>query len=173
MSARAAWRLESLGLTDVYRYAPGKTDWFAAGLAREGDLAGLPRIGDAANPDVPTCGPGETVGEVRRRLAAAGEDLCVVLNDRRVVLGLVREKHLGGAPDGPVDDVMDPGPVTYRPDTLLAEMVEHMQASQGRVNRTLVTSADGELIGLLRRSDAEHALHAAHTAHTAHEQRVT
>lgn len=164
MSARAAWRLESLGFTDVYRYTPGKTDWFAAGLPRAGELASLPRIGDAAKRDVPTCGPDETVGAVRRRLEAVGEDLCVILNERRVVLGLVREQNLDGDAARPVQDAMDPGPVTYRPDTLLAEMVEHMQASEGRVNRTLVTTADGELVGLLRRADAERALAEAHAA---------
>ena len=37
MSPRAAWRLESLGFTKVYDYVPGKTDWLAAGLPREGD----------------------------------------------------------------------------------------------------------------------------------------
>ena len=68
MSARAAWRLETLGFDPVYRYTPGKVDWFAAGLPREGKLAALPRIGDAADRDVPTCGPRENVGEVRGRL---------------------------------------------------------------------------------------------------------
>src|SRR6266542_3593380 len=29
LSARAAWRLESFGFTQVFRYAAGKADWFA------------------------------------------------------------------------------------------------------------------------------------------------
>ena len=33
MSNRAAWRLESLGFTQVYRYTAGKRDWFAFGFA--------------------------------------------------------------------------------------------------------------------------------------------
>lgn len=49
-------------------------------------------------------------------------------------------------------------------------MVEHTQSSGGHVNRTLVTSADGVLIGLLRRADAERALHEAHTAGERHAQ---
>ena len=32
MSDRAAWRLESLGFTRVYRYTPGKDGWLAMGL---------------------------------------------------------------------------------------------------------------------------------------------
>ena len=75
MSARAAWRLEeTLGFPNVYRYTPGKADWLAAGLSREGELAAVLRIGDVADRDVPTCGPGERVGDVRRRLQQVGQD---------------------------------------------------------------------------------------------------
>src|SRR5919201_6887993 len=98
MSARAAWRLEeTLGFERVYRYTPGKADWLAAGLPFEGELAGMPRIGEAADPDVPTCRPHEGVGEVRDRLQRLGQDVCVVLSERRVVLGQVRSKDLEGA----------------------------------------------------------------------------
>src|SRR5215472_1829377 len=87
MSARAAWRLEeTLGFDWVYRYT-GEVDWLAAGLPREGEIAAVPRIGDAADRDVPSCGTAERVGEVRRRLEQDGQDLCVVLGQRRVVLG--------------------------------------------------------------------------------------
>jgi CBS domain-containing protein len=175
MSARAAWRLEeTLGLPNVYRYTPGKVDWFAAGLPREGEMAAVPRIGDVADRHVPTCGPAERVGEVRRRLQQANQDVCVVLSKRRVVLGRVRARDLEGNPGAAVEDVMDPGPVTYRPDTLLAELVDHLQQlPKGKANRILVTTSDGELVGLLRRADAErileqlHAQHAEHTEHAA------
>jgi CBS domain-containing protein len=178
MSARAAWRLEeTLGFPNVYRYTPGKADWLAAGLPREGDMAAVPRIGDVADREVPTCRPAERVGEVRRRLQQAGQDVCVVLSKRRVVLGRVRARDLEGNPDAAVEDVMDPGPVTYRPDTLLAELVEHLQQlPKTMANRILVTTSDGELIGLLRRDDAEgileevrvqHADHAEHERHAA------
>jgi CBS domain-containing protein len=175
MSARAAWRLEeTLGFPNVYRYTPGKADWFAAGLPREGEMAAVPRIGDVADRDVPTCGPAEDVGEVRRRLQQANQDICVVLSKQRVVLGRVRARDLEGNPDAAVEDVMDPGPVTYRPDTLLAELVDHLQQlPNGKANRILVTTSDGELIGLLRRADAErileqlHGQHAEHTEHAA------
>jgi len=32
LSARAAWRLETMGFQEVYRYTPGKADWLAAGF---------------------------------------------------------------------------------------------------------------------------------------------
>jgi hypothetical protein len=46
MSPRAAWRLEALGFTHVYDYAPSKSDWFANGLPREGKAAAIPWAGD-------------------------------------------------------------------------------------------------------------------------------
>jgi hypothetical protein len=55
MSPRAAWRLEGLGFEMVYDYVPGKADWFASGLPKEGRLALVPTIGDAARREVPTC----------------------------------------------------------------------------------------------------------------------
>jgi CBS domain-containing protein len=167
MRARAALRLEeTLDFPAVYRYTPGKVDWFAAGLPREGELAAVPRIGDVADRDVPTCGPAERVGDVLRRLQQEGGDLCVVLGQQSVVLGRVRARDLEGDPDAAVEDVMDPGPVTYRPDTLLAELVEHLQqVPKTKANRILVTTSDGELIGLLRRADAERILRELHAEH--------
>ena len=43
MSARAAWRLETLGFTQVYRYTAGKMDWFANALPIEGKKKDAPR----------------------------------------------------------------------------------------------------------------------------------
>jgi 3-mercaptopyruvate sulfurtransferase SseA len=55
LSARAAWRLESLGSGQVYDYAVGKSDWMAAGLPTEGAAAGRPTAATVARRDVPTC----------------------------------------------------------------------------------------------------------------------
>lgn len=146
MSARAAWRLESLGFTRVYRYTAGKADWFAAGLPREGERAALPRLADLARGDVPTCGPEERVGDVAGRVGDAGWNLCVVVNDERVVLGLLRAEALRAPPETPVEQVMEPGPRTYRPDTLPEKPIEYMRR-QG-VESVLVTTSDGLLLGL-------------------------
>ena len=94
MSPRAAWRLESLGFTQVFDYVPGKADWFASGLPREGKLASVPTIGGVARRDVPTCALAEKVENARDRVRAAGWDRCVVVSKERVVLGLLREKEL-------------------------------------------------------------------------------
>ena len=45
----------------------GRVDWFAAGLPREGRLAHVPRVGDLARRDVPTCRLDEPI-ELRRNV---------------------------------------------------------------------------------------------------------
>jgi len=156
MSPRAAWRLEGLGFSKVYDYAPSKADWFAAGLPMEGELASVPTVGDAARRDVPTCTPDEKVGEVHGRVRETGWDRCVVVNEERVVLGLLREKELAPDPEATAEEVMRSGPTTVRPDTPTGKMAERMR-ERGTVS-VLVTTPDGELVGLMYRDDAEHTV---------------
>jgi Mg/Co/Ni transporter MgtE len=153
MSPRAAWRLEGLGFERVYDYLPGKADWFASGLPRQGKLASVPTIGDAARRDVPACAPVEKIGVVRERVRKMGWDACVVVNKERIVLGLLREKELSSDPGTTVEQVMRSGPATFRPDVLVGKMAARMR---GRGAPTaLVTTSDGRLVGLLYRDDAE------------------
>src|SRR6266550_4700590 len=53
MSPRAAWRLESIGFTQVYDYVAGKADWGSFGLPLEGTKGA--RAGEHVRADVPTC----------------------------------------------------------------------------------------------------------------------
>ena len=161
MSPRAAWRLEGLGFTKAYDYAPSKVDWFAAGLPMEGGLASVPTVGDIARGDVPTCAPGEKVGEVRGRVRGAGWDRCVVVNEERVVLGLLREKELASDPEATAEEAMRSGPTTVRPDTPAEKMAERMR-KRGTAS-VLVTTPDGRLIGLLYRKDADRPAHEPET----------
>ena len=151
MSARAAARLETLGFRQVYRYQPGRADWFAAGLPREGKEAHTPRVADVARRDVPTCRIDEQVGAVRDRVRGDGWDVCVVVDEQRVVLGLVRVEALGVDPDTPVETVMQPSPVTFRPNLGVGEMPDYL--TEPRTPLALVTTSDGVLIGLLRIED--------------------
>ena len=153
MSPRAAWRLEGLGFEKVYDYVPGKADWFASGLPKEGRLASLPTIGDAARRDVPTCAPAEKVENAWNRVQAAGWDACVVVNKERVVLGLLREKEVSTDPGATVERVMRSGPTTFRPDVPVGNVAERMRERGART--VLVTTSDGRLVGLLYRDDAE------------------
>jgi CBS domain-containing protein len=154
MSPRAAWRLEGLGFSEVYDYAPGKVDWSAAGLPMEGELASVPTVGDIARRDVPTCVLEQKVGEVHERIRASGWDRCVVVNKGQVVLGLLREKELAADPEASAEAAMRPGPTTIRPDTPAKKMAERMN-KRGTAS-VVVTTPDGVLVGLMYRDDADH-----------------
>src|SRR5712692_8131392 len=156
MSSRAAWRLETLGFTQVYRYEPGKSDWFANGLPIDGKGASVPRAGDVARRDVPTCSLGEHVGDARDRVRAAGWDTCLVVTDGNVVLGRLRKAELASDAAAVVDDVMEPGPTTIRPNAPLETLVPRLK--ERRVGATIVTVPSGRLIGVLFRDAAERRL---------------
>jgi Mg/Co/Ni transporter MgtE len=114
-----------------------------------------------ARADVPTCRLDEQVERVRERVRAAGWDACVVVNEERVVLGLLRREELE-RPEGRIEQVMRPGPSTFRPhvpiDELAHFMVEH------DLPTSPITSSDGRLIGVLRREDAIHVAHQQHVS---------
>jgi Mg/Co/Ni transporter MgtE len=162
MSARAAWRLESLGFREVYDYVAGKQDWLAAGLATEGQFADVPRAGDVARDDVPTCGLDERLGDVAERVRMAGWDTCVAVNEERVVLGLLRPKHLSKEPDLSVAEAMSPGPSTFRPHVYVMEMARYM--TEHDLPSAPVTTGDGVLVGLLLREDAVRVAEEVHRA---------
>jgi CBS domain-containing protein len=153
MSPRAAWRLESLGFTEVYDYAAGKADWLAWGLPREGRAAQVPTVGEMARRDVPTCGLADQVADAKARAQAAGFATCVVVNERRVVLGLLRSQELDGNPVATAEQVMQAGPTTYRPNVPARAAGARMRERQ--VDVLIVTTPDGTLVGLLPREDAE------------------
>jgi predicted transcriptional regulator len=85
---------------------------------------------------------------------AAGAEVCVVVNDERVVLGLVRKEALDSDPLAPVERIMESGPTTFRPNQSLERIAEYMR-KQGN-DRVLITTSDGRLLGLLYREDIEH-----------------
>lgn len=156
MNARAAWRLERLGFPQVYRYAPGKADWLAAGLPTEGQRAGTLRAGTIAWRDVPTCLPDDPIADAARRAAdVAGAD-CIVVNDERVVLGRLRGSVLEITDERRAQDAMEEGPTTTRADDDLEALVARMQPR--KVPSVIVTDPDGRLLGLLRLAGAERAL---------------
>jgi CBS domain-containing protein len=90
---------------------------------------------------------------------AAGWSLCVVLDDERVVLGLLEAAALDREPAAVAADAMRSAPSTIRPHVTLEETVKSLQAR--RRDLVLVTTSDGRLVGLLRRADAERRLSAA------------
>jgi Mg/Co/Ni transporter MgtE len=163
MSPRAAWRLEAFGFKQVYDYVDGKVDWMAAGLPTEGTDAQKPRAGAVARQDVPTCRLEEHLEDVQERVRVAGSNACVVINDERVVLGLLRQKELGADKDQIIEQVMRPGPSTFRPFVLVEKMAETM--AEHNLENSPITTSDGRLVGLLTRDDAERVAQEQHRQH--------
>jgi CBS domain-containing protein len=143
----------------VHDYVGGKADWAVHGLPLEGLTAGRRRAIDVARKDIPTCDPRERLRDVRERVRAAEQEMCVVVNDRGIVLGRLRRKEWDRDSDAAVEDVMELGPPTERPDPFLSEVVERLR----KVGSLLVTwygseENGGRFVGVLFRADVERVL---------------
>jgi Mg/Co/Ni transporter MgtE len=136
----------------VIDYVPGKVAWFEENQPREGKASEEIWIGDVADADVPTCALGERIGDLADR--SAGWDTCVVVTSERVVLGLLRKKELAGDPGATAEQMMRPGPKTFRPNVTLEELLKSMRDHDIQTN-SLVTTLDGRLLGVISRADAE------------------
>jgi len=147
LSARAAWRMESMGFQEVYRYTPGKADWLAAGWETEGTQAKKTRIRQMIRKDVPTCGLRERLEDVKSR-RRPNQDLCVVINDRGIVLGVIQGETWDANPLARIVDVMEPGPRTLRPDMDPKDAQKVLRNHDAA--SAIVTTSDGELLGIIR-----------------------
>lgn len=156
MSPRAACRLEALGYIRVYDYVDGIADWKGAGLPVDGNKLQPMRAADATRSDVPTCEPTVAVGEIRARLAVAGWDVCVVVDCDGVVVGRLRQDALGGDDQARAEEVMEPGPGTVRPDSLLQPLLDRLDDRD--LSHVLVTTPQGVLFGVLFREEAKRLL---------------
>ena len=147
----------------MHDYVDGKADWLAAGLPTEGTSAERPTARDVARTDVPTCRLDEPTGRVRDRVREAGWDVCVVVNEERIVFGLLPAAEPAGGSDEPVEQAMQAGPSTFRPNVPIDQMAEFMVEHD--LATSPITSSDGRLIGLLRREDAVRAAMEIHEHH--------
>lgn len=146
-----------MGFKQVYRYAAGKLDWFAFGLPMQGEFASYLRAIDVVRRDVPTCRLKDQMGEVYRHCQDIGWKVCLVVTESNVVLGRLRREAWAANPQTPVEEVMENGPTTFRPDNFLEPLVHRMQ--EKKVGSVIVTNSDGVLLGILFRKDAEEQLH--------------
>jgi CBS domain-containing protein len=108
-----------------------------------------------ARKDVPTCSLDERVGDVRERARSGGWDVCVVVNEERIVFGLLRQKELDADGEQRVEEVMRPGPSTFRPHVGIEEMAHFLIHHD--VPNAPITTSDGRLVGILLRPDAAKA----------------
>jgi Mg/Co/Ni transporter MgtE len=103
---------------------------------------------------VPTCGLSDRLGDVRERIKTDGREMCVVVNEQGIVLGLIRKKALEADDSFTAEQVMRPGPSTFRPDQTLEEMLTFMREHDIKTS-SLITSPDGRLLGTIARNDLE------------------
>jgi CBS domain-containing protein len=149
---RAAVRLQTLGFEQVYRYTDGKMEWAANGLPVEGEHAQLPRLLDIAQRDVPTCRLTDALTDVRG-------PLCVVTDEHGIVLGQVTQAAV--RPNASIEEVMEPAPPTYRPNVSLEELWTRLE-NHPRVQHVLVSTPEGELLGVVWRTDLEEVIKGEH-----------
>jgi hypothetical protein len=150
MSPRAACRLAELGFTEVYDYVAGKVDWLARGLQTEGTNP-QPRLVGKIRDDVVTCSLADDPAVVRDRIEASPYGFALVVSSRRVLLGRLRRSALDRA--GTIEELMEPGPSTVRPTADPAQLARRLAA--GDLRTAVVTTPDGELLGVVRRADLD------------------
>lgn len=138
-------------------YVPGKQAWYEDNQPREGSALEETWLGDVADDTVPTCRLDETVGEVRDRVQADGRNTCVVVNQERIVLGLLRKQALASDPARSAGEVMSDGPKTFRPNLTLEQLLQSMREHDIQTN-SLVTTGEGRLLGIISRAEAEATL---------------
>jgi rhodanese-related sulfurtransferase/CBS domain-containing protein len=155
MSPRAASRLESIGFEQVYDYTAGKADWGSFGLPLDGDADSSTRVGSRLRTDVRTCRLEDPLPALCRRLDENGQETCFVVNNEGVLLGRIGRGAIRGREDQSAEEAMTPGPSTIRPSARLDDVAERMQRQD--LTTLPVTTPDGRLVGLITRSDVEHA----------------
>lgn len=156
LSPRAAARLRQLGFHRVYDYVPGKADWLAAGLPREGEAADTVLAGDVADRNVPLCTVDQPLDHAVDMLDETGRRVAVVVDGDEVIVGLLHHEDAAAGSGGSVGDAMRPGPVTVRADEPVAPLLERM--TRAGIALVPVTDPEGRLLGLLAREHLEHAV---------------
>jgi CBS domain-containing protein len=101
--------------------------------------------------DVPTCRLHDPLGDITARMKATRWDLCAVLDDEQVLLGLVDAGAQRGEASIRAEQVMRSGPTTIRPHLTLEDLAARLK----KRDHVLVTSSDGRFLGVLLRSDVE------------------
>ena len=148
LSARGAYRFETLGFTDVYDYVASKVAWMACGLPIEGTIPARSRAGAIAR-DVPRAAATTTASPTSRRRWRTTRGRRHP--DDGVVLGVVRAEARLLPGDTEVADVLDGAPPSVRPSITATELAESMDRD-GRPF-VLVTRPDGVLLGVIERAD--------------------
>lgn len=143
LSARAAARLDQMGFTAVHDLIGGRAAWTVLRLPTEGSEGDRRRVAEFVV-DVGTVSVDGSVAD----LPVAGSDPIAVVDDAGVLLGAVDPVAAALTRSTHVTDAMVPAPGTLRPDTTLDEALAQLQ--RDHLPYSFVTTARGELVGLLR-----------------------
>jgi hypothetical protein len=135
----------------VFDLAGGKSEWREQGLPMEGTGPFRYVAGQVLTPATASCPPDALSGDIRAMLQS--ERICVVVNERGVVLGRVRRKDLPAEDDARAEDFMQLGPATVQRREELSGLVDRMRSAG--VTTIIITTPKGELLGILDRGDAE------------------
>jgi CBS domain-containing protein len=141
----------------VFAYVPGKADWMAYGLPVERGPTMPAVVGDVMNRDMPRCRAGNLSGAARQAAYEMGMDICPVVNDEGVVVGLCTRNTLHAHPSIAVDLVMESGPTTARPSMPVKDALDILERE--KTHSLIVTTPDGKLIGCFDRRAANAATH--------------
>ena len=136
-----------MGFNKVFDYMPGKADWLAYGLPVEREKPESSMLIDRMEHQAPTCLLDEPIGNIKRRAQKEGFTLCAVVNEGGIVLGALSEWNAD--PATPAERVMEPGPVTLRPNVSAQNAIEYLERNER--NAILITSSDGKLMGVFKR----------------------
>jgi CBS domain-containing protein len=127
----------------------GKADWLAYGLPVEREKPESPMLIDRMEHQAPTCRLDEPIGNIKRRAQKEGFALCPVVNEEGIVLGALSEDEWNADPATPAERVMEPDPVTLRPNVSAQNAIEYLDRNER--NAILITSPDGKLMGVFKR----------------------
>jgi hypothetical protein len=116
----------------------------------------VPKVGDYAREDVVTCALDDQVGGVGQRIADSPYPFGLVLSTGGVLLGRLRASMLDCDPRLRADEVMEPGPKTFRPHVPAAAIAAELGKRGFRW--AIVTTPEGELIGVAARAEIEAAI---------------
>jgi len=98
--------------------------------------------------NIPTCHQNDSAEDIKKRAGQFGFDLCPVVNEEGVLLGVVHQKTWQDDPIAQAATIMDFAPKTIRPSHSVDAAIELLI----KTNRdfVLITTSDGKLLGIFR-----------------------
>lgn len=99
--------------------------------------------------DAVLCRPTDRIADVREAIERSPYPFALITSDDRTLLGRAPSSALDCASDGPVWDVAEPGPKTFRPH-VSAEEVAGVLADKG-LRWAIVTTPEGRVLGIASR----------------------